>query len=579
MVTNDATDSLQKSQLSFKNNFWNGEIGNFQGFEVLVKRLKDDRSMCKDYLEFLRQRCLIEEQYGKALIKLAKSTNSKDEMSCVRGAWDSIRNHTENIGLNHVQASSQMSSEMSKVTEFLETSRDKRRWAEDSVRGLQTQLRAAHKRLGEVKKCYETKCKEEIQANHQYHQEVSRAGRDTTVADRAHNKHVKSMAGVEQSEEIYRHAVECMEETRSAWLQETETCVQIFQDIVTSRLRVLRENAWVCSNISSAVCVSDDRLLEDTRLCLETSFSDIDLILKSWIASHQTSNERPGVVSCEIAPTSSTIGMGHMATQKQLSYDTASLGRVDSATANKIDTSQIQSPSVISSQSCSHLTEVGRSRSDLGYIRPPAPQAPVMMSPKKPPRMYQYNNNSLTSHRRSVAEANKPAKPPSNNNLSVENAEYFGLSSSDYHSDTCESSPRGRSVSRGGHEAPSPQYEAKPAHDIRSPMHVSNEISSRGRSVSRVGHEVNSAFPMHQARDDIIPRHASVDRYTDRLRREKQRQAMVLNDYKRKHYTEISLVKNTVVRILDGKPQSDWWRVETEQGLSGYYPSSYLRHI
>ena len=33
-------------------------------------------------------------------------------------------------------------------------------------------------------------------------------------------------------------------------------------------------------------------------------------------------------------------------------------------------------------------------------------------------RMYQYNNNSLTSHRRSVAEANKPAKPPSNNNLS-----------------------------------------------------------------------------------------------------------------------------------------------------------------
>jgi len=47
-------------------------------------------------------------------------------------------------------------------------------------------------------------------------------------------------------------------------------------------------------------------------------------------------------------------------------------------------------------------------------------------------------------------------------------------------------------------------------------MHVSNEVSSRGRSVSRVGHEVNSTFPMHQARDDILPRHASVDRYTDR---------------------------------------------------------------
>ena len=36
---------------------------------------------------------------------------------------------------------------------------------------------------------------------------MSRAGRDTTVADRAHNKHVKSMAGVEQSEEIYRYFI------------------------------------------------------------------------------------------------------------------------------------------------------------------------------------------------------------------------------------------------------------------------------------------------------------------------------------------------------------------------------------
>ena len=36
--------------------FQNGEIGNFQGFETLVKRLKDDRSVCKEYVEFLRQR-------------------------------------------------------------------------------------------------------------------------------------------------------------------------------------------------------------------------------------------------------------------------------------------------------------------------------------------------------------------------------------------------------------------------------------------------------------------------------------------------------------------------------------------
>ena len=36
--------------------FQNEDIGNFAGWEVLVRRLKDDRSVAKEYAEFLRQR-------------------------------------------------------------------------------------------------------------------------------------------------------------------------------------------------------------------------------------------------------------------------------------------------------------------------------------------------------------------------------------------------------------------------------------------------------------------------------------------------------------------------------------------
>ena len=59
---------------------------------------------------------------------------------------------------------------MNKITEFLDSIREKRKWAEEGVRNVQTQLRSAHKRMAEVKKGYEAKCKEEINANHQYHQ-------------------------------------------------------------------------------------------------------------------------------------------------------------------------------------------------------------------------------------------------------------------------------------------------------------------------------------------------------------------------------------------------------------------------
>ena len=57
-----------------------------------------------------------------------------------------------------------------------------------------------------------------------------------------------------------------------------------------------------------------------------------------------------------------------------------------------------------------------KSRSDLGYARPPAPHPPAMMSPKKPPRMYQYsnnnNNNSALGNRRSIAENKQSVNVP-----------------------------------------------------------------------------------------------------------------------------------------------------------------------
>lgn len=472
--------------------------------------------MCKEYVEFLRQRCLIEEQYGKALVKLAKSSCTKDEMGCIRGAWDSVRNHTETIGLNHVQASSQLAGEVAKVTDFLDTSRDQRRWAEEGARALQTQLRGAHKRMVEVKRGYEARCREEIQANHQYHQEVARCG----VADRAAQRHSKSVAMLEQAEQAYRAAVAAVEEARASWQGDTEAALDTFQEIAVARLRVLRDSAWTSANISSACCVADDSALEDTRQSLEAGYSSLEAVLQRWVDTARTGEPGPPPpVECEWSPTSATLGMGHMEQQKQLSYDTASLG----AGAGQSSGHAPAAPPT--SQSCTHLAEVGRSRSDLGYTRPPAPHPPPMMSPKKPPRMYQYGASQASSRRKSMAETHTVNIP-----ISVENGEYFGMSapsSSDYHSDLSDRdqdhSPRGRQPGAG---------------------------LGAGRQLS-----------------------------VDRAGRHQPRQARVVADYSRKHFTELSLAANTVVRVLEGRPHSDWWRVETEQGLSGFYPATYLRHI
>eukprot|EP00090_Calanus_glacialis_P014141 TRINITY_DN2281_c0_g1_i1.p1 TRINITY_DN2281_c0_g1~~TRINITY_DN2281_c0_g1_i1.p1 ORF type:complete len:554 (-),score=87.29 TRINITY_DN2281_c0_g1_i1:284-1945(-) len=552
MVTTSQDQPVVKS---FKNNFWNADIGNFQGFEVIVKRLKDGRSVCKEYVEFLRQRSLIEEQYGKALIKLAKTTSSRDEISSVRPAWDSVKNHTEAVGLNHVQASNQLAAEVAKISDFIDSSRDKRKWSEDNVRTLQTQIKTVYKRMVDSKKGYEIRCREEIQANHLFHQEVARTGRETSGAERAHGKHSKARMGMEQAEEAYRSAAVSLEETRALWQKETESCVDTFQELESSRLTVLRDSAWKVTNIGSACCVADDEVYEDTRKCLESC--DLDEGLQHFIAQHETGSEGPPPVTCESLPNSSTLGMGHMARQRQLTnsnskekqYDTYSLGRTTPGGGVGVN----HTPNT---QSLTHLSEIGRSRSDLGYtpVRSDMSQSHVSLHtdpktplphlspndpanlpptrPKKPPRMIQYPQTSL-SPGKSVHEVEKPISIPI---TSVENTEYYtlpdhlvGTPSSDYNSD----------------------QSAEFSYDSSPPAKQSFDFPiSNGRR--------NYSYP-------ITTPH--------------RRRAVVLCEYRRKSISEISLSKNNVVGVLEGSHNSEWWRVETETGIQGFYPANFLRQI
>ena len=169
-----------------------------------------------------------------------------------------------------------------------------------------------------------------------------------------------NISGLEQSEESYKEAVEALDKARVAWQTETETALDTFQELARERLRVMRDSAWVAANISSACAVQDDSALEDTRQVLEDSHSDLEAVLGAWIERNMTGDQGPPeAVTCEWRPTSATMGMGHMATQQQLSYDTASLGRASELRGQEASTA---SPGPGGAASCTHLADVGRSR-------------------------------------------------------------------------------------------------------------------------------------------------------------------------------------------------------------------------
>ena len=399
-----------------------------------------------------------------------------------------------------MQASNQLASEVNKVTDFLEESREKKKVNEEAVRNLQVQLRAGQKRMVEVKKCYENKCREEIQANHQYHQEVSRSGRDSSVAERASRAHAKVVSGLEQSEEVYRQAVEALEEIRGLWKTETETCLDLFQDISSSRLRLLRDTAWVVSNIGSATCVKDDGVYEESRQVLETAYSEVGKVVEEWIKSNQTGEEVPGEVVCQWSATSSTLGMGHMKSQQQLSYDTASLGRCEMS---------LSSP---------HLTDLGRSRSDLVRHQPPPP---ALMSPKKPPRMFQYNPSPAARNNQITPDRSSHLSPDRTSHLSPDRTSHLSPDRTSHLSPDRTSHLSPDSKMLGGID--NGEYYSVSSSDYNSDLSLSDQSSPRGRPTNR------------QLRTQDSRQRFSVDRAGAGYR-----QAVVTCQYKRKHYSEVS---------------------------------------
>ena len=118
--------------------------------------------------------------------------------------------------------------------------------------------------------------------------------------------------------------------------------------------------------------------------------------------------------------------------------------------------------------------------------------------------MYQYSNNNNTAlgNRRSMAENKQSVNVP----ISVENGEYFGLSSSDYHSDLSLSdhSPRGRSLTR-------PELAPVSRHDRlsgdRERRDTRQHDMTRHQSVDRLRHNPGAWDRSRQAMAMVVEPH------------------------------------------------------------------------
>lgn len=85
---------------SFSDNFW-GEKNN--GFFVLYHNMKQGQTASKEFIEFLRESCNVEENYSKLLTKLAKNVSNCIQEGTFSPFWNLLKSLVEKLATLHMQ--------------------------------------------------------------------------------------------------------------------------------------------------------------------------------------------------------------------------------------------------------------------------------------------------------------------------------------------------------------------------------------------------------------------------------------------------------------------------------------------
>ncbi|XP_067131738.1 proline-serine-threonine phosphatase-interacting protein 1-like [Centruroides vittatus] len=275
--------------MKFSQHFWNSEICNFSGFDVLCQRMKEGRKVCKDYADFLRQRAQVQELYGKALIKLSKSLGGKEEIGSLRQSWEVMRTETENIGKQHVMTAGSLTEEANKIADLMEKQKMQRKHAEDQLRRTQMIMKNAMKKVLESKKTYYTRCKEKEVIE----ETLQSVGQNIQCKEyeKLTQKHNRIEQIIENLNLTYSSSLESLEEIHQLWENEMYSTCECFQKLEEERIDALRNSMWILTNISSLQCVNEDDMNEEIRKTLENCSIENDIEL--FIQLRRTGTEKP----------------------------------------------------------------------------------------------------------------------------------------------------------------------------------------------------------------------------------------------------------------------------------------------
>ncbi|NWX69693.1 PPIP2 protein, partial [Alca torda] len=238
------------------------------GYDSIIQHLNDGRKNCKEFEDFLKERAIIEEKYGKELINLSKKKPcGQTELNTLKRSLDVFKQQIDNVGQGHIQLAQTLREEAKKMEDFREKQKLHRKKIELIMEAIHKNRNLQYKKTMEVK---QTCCC------------FLPWGALLYLSSLSHSwqlflKLAQTKSALEDSDRSYQQSVTTLEKIREEWQKEHIKACEFFETQECERINYFRNALWLHVNQLSQDCVQNDEKYEEIRKSLEMCSIEKDI--------------------------------------------------------------------------------------------------------------------------------------------------------------------------------------------------------------------------------------------------------------------------------------------------------------
>ncbi|NWS73831.1 PPIP2 protein, partial [Crotophaga sulcirostris] len=238
------------------------------GYDSIIQHLNDGRKNCKEFEDFLKERAIIEEKYGKELINLSKKKPcGQTELNTLKRSLDVFKQQIDNVGQGHIQLAQTLREEAKKMEDFREKQKLHRKKIELIMEAIHKNRNLQYKKTMEVKQmcCH-----------------FLPYGALLYLSSLSHFwqlflKLAQTKSALEDSDRSYQQNITTLEKIREEWQKEHIKACEFFETQECERINYFRNALWLHVNQLSQDCVQNDEKYEEIRKSLEMCSIEKDM--------------------------------------------------------------------------------------------------------------------------------------------------------------------------------------------------------------------------------------------------------------------------------------------------------------